>query len=107
MVTANAMRNDGGNPGAITMERVGQAITQYQIGGWDYAEGLLPNGWRVILKPWRYPELASVRLEALVPAMSLDPFAWPGWWPEFELPWWPDGPDWPGEPARRAAGGER
>jgi hypothetical protein len=85
MVTCQAasqlFANPEGSPGPVTMERIGLSLTRYGA-PWDVTGGLLPAGWQIILKPWRLPDIAAVRL--VVPHPSEE---WLGEGEEF-WNWW-------------------
>jgi hypothetical protein len=89
-VASGFMDDPTGSSGPVTMERVGLVETQYAAGttGWD---ALLPAGWRLLLKPWTAPELASVKLVVPHPA---EYFA-DGW----GVDWWASGEFVPPEPS--------
>ena len=72
-VTSRLMADPDGGDGAVSMERIGWVQTAYDT-NWATQSGLLPGGWRLMLKPWRAPELASVRLSVVLP----HPVGW-GW----------------------------
>jgi hypothetical protein len=69
-VTSRLMNDPEGGAGAVSMERIGLAITQYTT-DWTLASGLLPGGWQIILKPWRPPSMASIKLHVPHPAEGL------------------------------------
>jgi hypothetical protein len=74
------MTNPAGNSGAVTMEKVGLIENQYAVHG--NAEGLLPSAWRTLLRPWRPPDLASVRLAVPHPlTYGLGGYGGSWWWP--------------------------
>jgi hypothetical protein len=80
-VAARLMDDPAGANGAITMERIGLVETQYQP-DWSVANALLPTGWKLLLKPWRPPDLASVRLATPHPAEYLmGGYGGDWWWP--------------------------
>lgn len=89
LVTCQTASNMATNPagaggGAVQMERVGLAETTYAASTWDTTYGLLPAAWRLLLKPWRPPDLASVKLSVPHPAMYEFEEGYGGdWW------WWP------------------
>ena len=60
-VTSRLMSEPEGAAGPVAMERIGVVQTHYDT-DWAVSSGLLPAGWQLMLKPWRLPDLASVRL---------------------------------------------
>ena len=76
-VTAHLMDDPEGASGAVKMERVGWVSTEYDT-QWAAQSGLLPAHWRLVLKPWRPPDLATARLTVEHPME--------GWWWD----WWLD-----------------
>ena len=79
-VTAKLVEDPEGAPGAISSERVGWVSTVYDT-QWAAQSGLLPASWRLVLKPWRPPDLATVRLTVEHPME--------GWWSYY----WDDTPE--------------
>jgi hypothetical protein len=65
--TSRMVEEPTGGDGALTMERVGLVERGYQP-TWESASGLLPSGWRVVLREWVAPAFASVRLSVPHPA---------------------------------------
>jgi hypothetical protein len=81
----NLMLPTGSTGGRIMMERVGEAATTYAPV--SDTEFLLPTAWRSLLRPWRAPEIASIRLSVPHPLMYTRGGWGPDWW------WTPDSDD--------------
>jgi hypothetical protein len=78
--TASNLITGGPGGGAIQMERTGLAETTYAPA--ENAEGLLPVAWKTILKPWRPPDMATVRLVVPHPSEYLrGGYGADWWWP--------------------------
>jgi hypothetical protein len=77
---ARLMANPTGSDGAVTQERVGMVETSYNT-DWSVANAILPSGWRLMLKPWRPPDLAAIKLSVPHPAEYLFGSGYGGdWW---------------------------
>ena len=87
---ATMMLNPTGGGSAVAMERIGLVETQYVATSDVY--GLLPAAWRQLLKPWRPPDMASVRLSVPHPTTyGLDGYGGDWWW-SGNQPVWDDPP---------------
>jgi hypothetical protein len=71
------MLSPSGVPGPITMEKVGLAETQFSATADAY--GILPNAWKQLLRPWRYPEIGSICLTVPHPSEYLGVYG-AEWW---------------------------
>ena len=71
------MLSSTGVPGQVTMEKVGLAETEYSPNSDAY--GILPNAWRQLLRPWRYPEIASIKVTVPHPSEYLAGYGGQ-WW---------------------------
>lgn len=80
-VGARLLEQPTGSDGAVSMERIGWVQTAYTT-SWSQASGLLPAGWQLMLKPWRPPDLASIRLSVPHPSEALlGGYGQDWWWP--------------------------
>jgi hypothetical protein len=87
-VASNLMSDPAGASGTVTMERVGLAQTHF-TSDWTLTSGLLPASWRLLLKPWRFPDMASISLVVPHPSEGLLGMMGDEWW------WWNELPDSP------------
>jgi hypothetical protein len=79
-VTARLVAEPAGPDGAVSMERIGWVQTAYATNWSD--SSLLPEGWRLLLKPWRAPDLASLKLVVPHPLeYGLGGYGGDWWWP--------------------------
>ena len=74
---ANIEADPTGGGGKVQMERVGVTETSYAPGG--DLDLLLPVAWRRLLKPWRPPVMASIRMSVPHP-MEYGMGGWGGYW---------------------------
>jgi hypothetical protein len=79
--TTSSLVNDPmGKSGKLQMERVGTVAAQYAPNATDM-DSLLPVAWRRLLKPWRAPDIAAIRLT--VP----HPMEWRNYYGGWGLSW--------------------
>jgi hypothetical protein len=77
------MNDSTGGQGRVQMERVGLVQAQYaDTAGASEAEGLMPVAWKLLLKPWRAPDMASIPLSIPHPMeYAMGGWGWTWWMP--------------------------
>jgi len=76
--SAQMVADPSGHAGALAMERVGTTMQTYAPNSLS-PDGLLPNAWRRLLKPWVAPMVASIRLTVPHP-MAYGAYSEEAWW---------------------------